>query len=205
MKRPRSTSWAGSRGGRRAVRGAAPIGDPSVALCPSRPSVPRGPDPTRRRRWPNTGRAHRAGALFVPYLAVAWRLLGDPRWPWLEGDERLVGIYDLGEAVGPLDALADAAARACIWREGQPLDQSVRGGTQTEGALFARIEPEIRALRAALVAAVARPCRPAAAARPDPSHARPAARPAGPLRRLLVGPADRRRPPRRPLSIPTAG
>ena len=38
----------------------------------------------------------------------------------------------------------------------QPLEQSVRGGTQTDGPLFARIEPEIRALRAAIVAAVER-------------------------------------------------
>ena len=34
-------------------------------------------------------------ALVAPYLSLAWRLTGDARWAWLEGDERLVGIYDL--------------------------------------------------------------------------------------------------------------
>ena len=37
---------------------------------------------------------------------------------------------------------------------GEYLDQSVRGGTQTDGPLFCRIEPEIRRLRAAIVEAV---------------------------------------------------
>ena len=36
----------------------------------------------------------------------------------------------------------------------QPLDQTLRGGTQTDGPLFARAEPEIRALRQAIVEAV---------------------------------------------------
>jgi hypothetical protein len=36
----------------------------------------------------------------------------------------------------------------------QPLEQSLRGGTQTDGPLFSRIEPEIRTLRAAIVETV---------------------------------------------------
>jgi hypothetical protein len=39
---------------------------------------------------------------------------------------------------------------------GRYLNQSVRGGTQTDGPLFSRIEPEIRALRAIIVRAVER-------------------------------------------------
>jgi hypothetical protein len=39
--------------------------------------------------------------------------------------------------------------------QGRYLNQSVRSGTQTEGHLFSRIEPEIRALRAIVRAAVA--------------------------------------------------
>jgi Flp pilus assembly protein TadD len=105
--------------------------------------------------------------LVAPYLSAAWRLLGDPRWQWLEGDERLVGIYDLADELPPLDALADrlGALHVAI---GQPLDQSVRGGTQTDGLLFARIEPEIRALREAVVAAVERHI--ALLPSADPSH-----------------------------------
>jgi cytochrome c-type biogenesis protein CcmH/NrfG len=98
----------------------------------------------------------REGAELVwPYAAAAWRLTGDPRWEWLEGDERLVGVYDIGDTIPSLDALAERL-RGLHLALGQPLEQSVRGGTQTDGPLFSRIEPEIRALRAAIVAAVER-------------------------------------------------
>lgn len=88
-----------------------------------------------------------------PYRALLWRLLGDPRRDWLEGDERLVRCYDLGAVLGPLDALAECL-RAIHRGSHQPLGQSVRGGTQTDGNLFARAEPEIRRLRDAIDGAV---------------------------------------------------
>ena len=91
--------------------------------------------------------------MFWPYASLAWRLTGDPRWAWLEGDERLVGIYDLSTALPSLDALADRL-RTLHRSIGQPLEQSVRGGTQTDGILLVRAEPEIVALRAAIVEAV---------------------------------------------------
>lgn len=100
-------------------------------------------------RW--TGRPD--SNLIWPYVGLAWRLLGDPRWAWLEGDERLVGILDIGDALPSLDALAACLRRLHGDRQEQ-LDQSVRGGTQTRGVLFARAEPEIRTLRAAIVEAV---------------------------------------------------
>ena len=88
-----------------------------------------------------------------PYRALAWRVMGDPRWHWLEGDERLVGCYDLSAEIGSLDDLADVL-RAIHQGTGAPIDQSVRGGTQTDGNLLARAEPEIRCLRAAVLEAV---------------------------------------------------
>ncbi|MEA3015225.1 MAG: hypothetical protein QOD42_3770 [Sphingomonadales bacterium] len=87
------------------------------------------------------------------YLSAAWRLTGDPRWDWLEGDPSFVGIYDLADRLPALDALADRL-RALHRTTHQPLHQSVRGGTQTEGHLFKRVEPEIRGLRRAVVEAV---------------------------------------------------
>jgi len=108
-----------------------------------------------------------AANLVWPYLSIAWRMLGDPRLDWLEGDERLVGIYDLAAELPPLGALAERL-RALHVPTGQPLEQSVRGGTQTDGPLFARIEPEIRALRKAVVAAVERHL--AQLPPPDPDH-----------------------------------
>lgn len=96
----------------------------------------------------------RADSNFMwPYVGLAWRLLGDPRWQWLEGDERLVGIADIGGALPSLAGLADCL-RALHGDTHDQLDQSVRGGTQTRGVLFARAEPEIRALRVAIVDAV---------------------------------------------------
>ena len=95
------------------------------------------------------------GNLVAPYLSIAWRMLDDPKWAWLEGDERLVGVYDLGEELPPMAALA-ARLRALHRGTHQPLEQSVRGGTQTDGELLRRIEPELRALRRALARTVER-------------------------------------------------
>ncbi len=87
-----------------------------------------------------------------PYLAVCWRLLGDERWHWLEGDPRLVGVYDIMERadLGPLKE----RLRSLHNTVSDPIGQSVRGGTQTDGPLFARVDPEIRALRALIVQTV---------------------------------------------------
>lgn len=90
-----------------------------------------------------------------PYASIAWRLTGDPRADWLEGDTRLIGVIDLTEQLPPLDRLA-ATLRGLHVAKGAHLDQSVRGGTQTDGPLLSRIEPEIAALRRAVAAAVAR-------------------------------------------------
>ena len=99
--------------------------------------------------------AHPNGNMIAPYLSIAWRMTGDPRWAWLEGDERLVGIYDLADELGDLAPYAERL-RTLHLTTHQPLEQSVRGGTQTDGELFSRIEPEIRALRRAVSAAVER-------------------------------------------------
>lgn len=87
-----------------------------------------------------------------PYRALLWRLLDDERWHWLEGDPRLIASFNVAAEIGPLDSLADMLRNLHAAR-GQPLDQSVRGGTQTDGNLLARAEPEIRRLRAALLEA----------------------------------------------------
>jgi tetratricopeptide (TPR) repeat protein len=93
--------------------------------------------------------------LTIPYLSVAWRLTGDPRWQWLEGDERLIGVYDIADSVPSLTALAERL-RGLHLSLHQPLEQSLRGGTQTDGPLFSRIDPEIVALRKAIVEMVER-------------------------------------------------
>lgn len=101
-----------------------------------------------------------------PLASVAWRVAGNPRWEWLEGDPRLISVIDLADRL-PLDRLA-AALRAMHPAQGQPFAQSVRGGTQTDGVLFTRIDPEIVALRAAIVDAVTGHI--AQLPPPDPAH-----------------------------------
>ena len=88
------------------------------------------------------------------YRATAWRMLGDARLGWLENDA-MVGVYDIADQLPPLEALADVLRHIHVGRA-QPLDQSVRGGTQTDGPLFARAEPEIRAVREAVLEKVQR-------------------------------------------------
>jgi tetratricopeptide (TPR) repeat protein len=137
----------------RLFAGLAPANDPTVNLYRLRHllRVRRdGEAVALAERWAATS----YGAHFLPYLSIAWRLTGDERWHWLEGDERLIGVYDLGEALGPPDALA-AALRTLHVTADQPLDQSVRGGTQAE-FILSRIDPEIRRARTAIVAAVER-------------------------------------------------
>lgn len=96
--------------------------------------------------------------MFWPYAPTIWRLTGDPRAEWLEGDERLVGVYDIADQLPPLDEMASTLRRLHNL-QGQPLAQSVRGGTQTDGNLFQRIEPEIIALREAVRGAAAQHAR----------------------------------------------
>ena len=91
---------------------------------------------------------------FWPYASLAWRLTGDPRWTWLEGDDRFVGVYDIADRLPDLGTLA-TTLRALHKARGQPLEQSVRGGTQTDGNLFTHIDPVIVALREAVRSVVA--------------------------------------------------
>jgi hypothetical protein len=87
-----------------------------------------------------------------PYVATAWRMLGDPRWQWLEGDPKLVNrvqIYRPDE----LAALAQCLTRLHNMPH-EPAGQSVRTGSQTDGPLFARAEPEIRDLKQRIEAVV---------------------------------------------------
>lgn len=93
-------------------------------------------------------------AVFWPYLATAWRLVGDPRASWLEEQEGLIGVYDIRELIPNLDELA-AHLRTLHQTRVQPLTQSLRGGTQTQEDLFGRVDPLIQHLRRGVRQAVA--------------------------------------------------
>lgn len=87
------------------------------------------------------------------YAATAWQIVGDPRAEWLTGQPGLVQIIELKSALPQLSHLAEFLRTLHLSR-GQYLDQSVRGGSQTDGPLFSRIDPMIREVRAAVVSAV---------------------------------------------------
>lgn len=92
----------------------------------------------------------------LAYLGLAWRMQDDPRELWLHD-------YDRQAQQIPLDYLSDPARmkelraflRTLHKAKGHPPDQSLRGGTQTEGALLTRPHPVLRELRAAIEGAVA--------------------------------------------------
>ncbi len=103
-----------------------------------------------------------------PYAAIAWRLSGDRRWEWLEGDlDRMVSVIDIRSDLPDMDAL-ERVLRSLHVARGEYLDQSVRGGSQTDGPLLTRLEPEIRALRSAIARAVEHHV--AKLGAPDPGH-----------------------------------
>ncbi|MEH3121822.1 MAG: putative 2OG-Fe(II) oxygenase [Sphingomonas phyllosphaerae] len=102
-----------------------------------------------------------------PLAALAWRLTGDPRSDWLERGGAFVRVFDLTARLGPIDDLA-ATLRTLHRTIAAPLDQSLRGGTQTDGPLFARQDAAIGRLRDAVRAAVADYV--AALPAPDPAH-----------------------------------
>jgi Flp pilus assembly protein TadD len=91
--------------------------------------------------------------MFWPYASIAWRMMEDPRWQWLEGNERFVGIYDIADRLPPLDAIAGALRKLHTLSE-QPLEQSLRRGTQADG-IFTHVDPVLVALRDSIATVVA--------------------------------------------------
>jgi Flp pilus assembly protein TadD len=105
--------------------------------------------------------------MFWPYASIAWRQIDEARWRWLEGDPSFIGVYDIADRLPPLDELA-SRLRKLHTLSGQPLEQSLRGGTQTDGNLFAHIDPVIVQLREAIRSTVAEHV--ANFPAPDPAH-----------------------------------
>lgn len=91
-------------------------------------------------------------AVLVPLFAAAWRVTNDSRIAWLEPPE-LIAAFDLKQDLPDLAELAETL-RQIHQRSSQPLGQSVRGGTQTDGPLLSRVDPKIRVLRRAIEKAV---------------------------------------------------
>jgi tetratricopeptide (TPR) repeat protein len=108
--------------------------------------------------------AEQHNQLTLAYLGVAWRLTGDTREDWLCGYDRLVKEVSVetperfADEPTFLRELVAALVRLHTARR-EPVNQSLRGGSQTSGVLFGRRVPEIAALRDAIAAAVLRYCK----------------------------------------------
>lgn len=94
-----------------------------------------------------------SAAVFWPYLSLTRRLLNDPRAAWLDGSPPYVQTVDLDLSTGALDRLAELLRS--LHRSRSPfVEQSVRGGTQTDQNLLLRHETPLQDLRARVQAAV---------------------------------------------------
>lgn len=81
------------------------------------------------------------------YVWTLWRVLGDPRLDWLNAQGRLVSYVDIPDFHLLQGQLAQKLNKLHANMAQHPFDQSPRGGTQTDGHLFARTDPEIVTLR----------------------------------------------------------
>jgi tetratricopeptide (TPR) repeat protein len=88
------------------------------------------------------------------YVWTLWRVTGDPRLDWLEAQGRLVTYVDLPDFALLQGQLAQRLRELHGNMAQHPFDQSPRGGTQTDGHLFARIDTEIVELRSMVHEAV---------------------------------------------------
>lgn len=93
------------------------------------------------------------------FLATAWRLQDDPREFWLSDYENFVLVEGLSNDVLGLSPTEYAREIAAVLEPlhvtmKAPANQSLRGGTQTSGALFRRPNPQIKNMREAIIAKV---------------------------------------------------
>jgi tetratricopeptide (TPR) repeat protein len=120
------------------------VGEPDLALRCAAEAITL--DPWDQEAW-----AHRA---------TAWRLLGDPREFWLCDYDRLIGEVEVRAPRGYADMpdfltrLEERLGQLHGGAGQEPLNQSVRGGSQTPGRLFGRNDAIFRDAGQAMRAAV---------------------------------------------------
>jgi hypothetical protein len=88
-------------------------------------------------------------------LGLLWRLLRDPRREWLHEQPGLLSTQELSLSSSDIQAISERL-RSLHKTRAYPIGQSLRGGTQTRGRLFERVETEVLHLRSAIEEAVAR-------------------------------------------------
>jgi Tfp pilus assembly protein PilF len=126
-----------------------PVGDmndPGLDLCRVRHALRAGkPEKAIAIALPYTHTP--SASIFWPYLSLAWRILGDDRAAWLDGDPLYIQSYDLDFSPTKLNELADILRQLHTMQAPYP-EQSVRGGTQTDRQLFFHHSPVIQNAKA---------------------------------------------------------
>jgi len=130
----------------------ATLDDPGVTLAEIRHCLRTGRIERAEKRAATllSGPAARAA---WPYMGTIWRLRGDARAEWLDGDPPYIRHFDLPVTADELAELADLL-RSLHLSTNSPPEQSLRGGTQTQGHLFLRTEQALLAIRSHIVDAV---------------------------------------------------
>lgn len=128
--------------------------DPGLDVCRVRHALRLGnPEAALARAKPYLSTPH--ARLFWPYVSLCWRLLNDPLSDWLDGmTADYVRAIDLGLNATELAELA-TRLRALHTAQAPYIEQSVKGGTQTDRQLFFRPIPIIQLVRDKIVKAVA--------------------------------------------------
>ena len=119
------------------------------SLCRIRHALRSG-DPARAEAEALPLTAGPSAMLFWPYLSLAWRLLGDDRAAWLDQPEHLIQTFDCGWSAAELSDLAEVL-RGLHTSAAPYLEQSVRGGTQTDRSVLLRREPVLQQIKARLL------------------------------------------------------
>jgi tetratricopeptide (TPR) repeat protein len=137
------------------------------SLCRIRHALRSG-DPKRAEAEALPLTAGASAMLYWPYLSLAWRMLGDDRAEWLDRPDTLIAQLECGWSGAELQTLAEVLRS--LHTAAEPyIEQSVRGGTQTDRSVLLRHEPELQAIKSRLLELI----RDYIDRLPPPDHAHP--------------------------------
>jgi tetratricopeptide (TPR) repeat protein len=126
--------------------------DPGFDLCRVRYFLRRG-EIERAAFFAERHLQSQAQSLFLPFLSLIWRINGDPHADWLDRGSELIKTFDLALTADDLANLAQVL-RGLHKAKSPYLEQSVHGGTQTDGQILFHHDPAIQDIRARITAAV---------------------------------------------------
>ncbi len=120
-----------------------------TSLCRIRHALRHG-DPARAEAEALPLTAGPSAALYWPYLSLAWRLQGDVRAEWLDRPGQLIDTFDCGWSAAEMAELAEVL-RGLHTAAAPYLEQSARGGTQTDRSVLLRREPVLQRIKTRLL------------------------------------------------------